>query len=279
MDELVGRRYFGVLTTTAERVDAFVAATGDDAARWSDHAPPGFAAAALFAVAPALLDDFNLEGVLHTEQRFNWASPFSVGDELDVVGEVKSVRERSGVVMVGFSAEATRASQPVVSSNSTFLVSATGPDGVDPDPEPAPDAAGDNDGPLRQELPGVGEVLPPLHKSASRTDLVRYAEASGDLNPIHTDHDAAVGAGLSGIIVHGLLMVSWIVQQAGRFAEGPMPVTDLRARFKNPLRPGVQAVIEGSVGESDSQAAKLVMRLSSDSAELVTATTTIRVTP
>jgi len=43
--------------------------------------------------------------------------------------------------------------------------------------------------------------LPPV----TRSQLVRYAEASGDHNPIHTSDRAAEEAGLSGVIAHGML--------------------------------------------------------------------------
>ena len=44
-------------------------------------------------------------------------------------------------------------------------------------------------------------TLPPV----TRSQLVRYAEASGDHNPIHTSVRAAAEAGLSGVIAHGML--------------------------------------------------------------------------
>ncbi len=52
----------------------------------------------------------------------------------------------------------------------------------------------------------VGDVLaektlPPI----SRLQLIKYAGASGDFNPIHTIDDAAEEAGLPGVIAHGML--------------------------------------------------------------------------
>ncbi|NIP92489.1 MAG: hypothetical protein GWO24_03050, partial [Akkermansiaceae bacterium] len=66
------------------------------------------------------------------------------------------------------------------------------------------------------DLPETGSEIAPLLKSASRADLVRYAGITRDFNPIHWDHEAAVEAGLPGVIVHGLLMASWVTQAAGR---------------------------------------------------------------
>jgi acyl dehydratase len=47
-------------------------------------------------------------------------------------------------------------------------------------------------------------VLPPV----DRDRLARYAEASGDPNPIHLSDEAAESAGLPGVIAHGMLTVA-----------------------------------------------------------------------
>ena len=40
--------------------------------------------------------------------------------------------------------------------------------------------------------------------TVTRADLVRYAAASGDHNPIHQDEDVARSVGLPGVITHGM---------------------------------------------------------------------------
>jgi acyl dehydratase len=47
-------------------------------------------------------------------------------------------------------------------------------------------------------------TLPPVN----RDQLRRYAEASGDPNPIHLSDEAAEAAGLPGVIAHGMLTVA-----------------------------------------------------------------------
>jgi acyl dehydratase len=47
-------------------------------------------------------------------------------------------------------------------------------------------------------------TLPPI----DREQLCRYAEASGDPNPIHLSDEAAEAAGLPGVIAHGMLTVA-----------------------------------------------------------------------
>ncbi|QQK80490.1 dehydratase [Salicibibacter cibi] len=51
----------------------------------------------------------------------------------------------------------------------------------------------------------AGDTLPPVTlPPVTRLDLIKYAGASGDYNPIHTIDDEAEKAGLPGIIAHGM---------------------------------------------------------------------------
>lgn len=59
----------------------------------------------------------------------------------------------------------------------------------------------------------VGNELPSLTVGPIRhADLVRYAGASGDFNPIHNDKDFAIENGLDGTIAHGM----YVMAQVGR---------------------------------------------------------------
>ena len=49
---------------------------------------------------------------------------------------------------------------------------------------------------LRYDDVKVGDQAPPVEHKLTRTDLVMYAGASGDFNPMHTDEVAAKAAGL-----------------------------------------------------------------------------------
>ncbi len=42
----------------------------------------------------------------------------------------------------------------------------------------------------------------------TRLQLIKYAGASGDFNPIHTIDEAAANAGLAGVIAHGMLTMA-----------------------------------------------------------------------
>jgi acyl dehydratase len=49
-----------------------------------------------------------------------------------------------------------------------------------------------------------GDTAPVFEHRLGRTDLVRYAGASGDFNPMHTDEVAAKAAGLPSVFGHGM---------------------------------------------------------------------------
>ncbi|MEZ5502302.1 MAG: MaoC/PaaZ C-terminal domain-containing protein [Halioglobus sp.] len=57
---------------------------------------------------------------------------------------------------------------------------------------------------LRYEAITVGDEAPVVSHKLTRTDLVRYAGASGDFNPMHTDEVAAKEAGLPSVFGHGM---------------------------------------------------------------------------
>jgi 3-hydroxybutyryl-CoA dehydratase len=69
--------------------------------------------------------------------------------------------------------------------------------------------------------------------------LNRYAEASGDHNPIHTDEAFAETTPMGGTIAHGMLVLSFISEMmAGAFGERWLASGSLDVRFRAPARPG-----------------------------------------
>lgn len=212
-----------------DAVSDFVEVTGDDQTRWAEQAPPGFAAAALFAVAPDLLAELYRHSVIHGEQSFTWGGALTVGELMDVSGTVTRVRERGGVHFITFEMEAN----DMLRGKSLFLASGESIPGGQTEYE-------------RDEPPhGYRGEVSERQVSASRADLVRYASATRDWNPVHWDHEAGVAAGFPGVVVHGLLQAAWALRAFGE--ETDTAVTSARFRFRNPLLPGrpVSIDIEG----------------------------------
>jgi acyl dehydratase len=63
--------------------------------------------------------------------------------------------------------------------------------------------------------------------------IAAYAEASGDLNPIHLDEEFARSVGLPGVIAHGMLQMGLLARVAGP----PGRLRRLSCRFVGMVRP------------------------------------------
>ncbi|MEA2011389.1 MAG: MaoC/PaaZ C-terminal domain-containing protein, partial [Actinomycetota bacterium] len=265
-----------------ERVAAFVDVTGDDAERWRDHAPPGYAAALLFAVAGDFLTDPRiapyLATLIHIDQQFTFSGPIPIDADVVVTGTVDRVRERGGAYFVTFVASGEVEGEAVLESKSTFLMSdeAAGEVATD-EGEPVVDDRAQNDAPEAVSGVGVGSTFT-MAKSASRKDLIRYSAATGDFNPLHWDHESARAAGLDGVVVHGLLMLSWLAQQASAFGADPVPVIKIKARFRSALRPADAAQIEATVKTiaTDVREADVGLRLTAADNDVITGSAVVR---
>ncbi|HSR45343.1 MAG TPA: MaoC family dehydratase [Acidimicrobiia bacterium] len=275
IEDLQGRSYERTFRADRSNVAAFIDATGDDPHRWEGTAPPSFAGAALFAVAPAFLYDPDVGNfsrvLIHADQTFRWRAPWELDSDYIVTGSVDRVRMRGGSAWVTFGAVVTFDDDTTLESLSTFIMSDRRTDsGSDDRNEPAPmEKAAE----LRPEFSQKDGALPATVRSASRSDLIRYAAASRDFNPLHWDHDTARNAGLPGVVVHGLLMVSWMLQTAAELAplNDRQPIREAKFRFRNPLLPGQPAAITGGVDLDRT----VSLELSSDSGPLVTGSVTI----
>ncbi|MCP3995343.1 MAG: hypothetical protein GY722_09795 [bacterium] len=284
LEEVVGATYGPYpVTIAAEKVAEYVDATGDLADRWEAHAPPSYAGALLFAVAPHFLEDSRVRpftGVLvHVDQTFTWHGPLRIGEAVTVTGRVDKVRERGGAYFVTFAAEVdTEQGERLLDAVSTFLMGEGGAVETDAEyVEPAVWRRDLNERPTIRPRPAVGEGIS-LAKSASRIDLVKYAAASGDYNPIHFDHDAARHAGLEGVVVHGLLMAAWGIQAVAAISSRPDPIAHAKIRFRNALWPAAPARVTASIRDeaADGADCQVSLEISSGETKLVTATCVAR---
>jgi acyl dehydratase len=80
-----------------------------------------------------------------------------------------------------------------------------------------------------------GDELPGLQVRLTRADLVRYAGAAGDFNPIHWNERAAREVGLPGVIAHGMLTMALASRLVTSWAGDPGAVRDCSVRFTRPV--------------------------------------------
>lgn len=95
----------------------------------------------------------------------------------------------------------------------------------------------------------AGDKIPTLTKGPlEQLQVVRYAGASGDFNPIHTIPEVAQAAGLEGTISHGMLVMAFAGQLITDWL-GVGSVRNLNVRFKGMTLPGDTLTCTGSVTE------------------------------
>ena len=83
----------------------------------------------------------------------------------------------------------------------------------------------------------VGDTAPVFTHTLTRADLVEYAGASGDFNPMHTDEVAAKEAGMPSVFGHGMFSAGLLATAMTNWA-GVGSVTRYKVRFVKQTWPG-----------------------------------------
>ena len=96
-----------------------------------------------------------------------------------------------------------------------------------------------------------GDALPPLElPPVTRLDLIKYAGASGDYNPIHTIDEEAHRAGLPGVIQHGMLTMAQMGRLFSPYFDRSW-VTRFQTRFRGMLFVGERLRVIAEVSALD----------------------------
>jgi len=97
-----------------------------------------------------------------------------------------------------------------------------------------------------------GAALPEIAYEVTREDLVAYANASGDHNPIHQDDAFALAIGLPGVIAHGMYTMALMGRAVAEWT-GSAEVVDIGAKFTAPVvvpaEGAATVTFAGTVGE------------------------------
>ena len=97
-----------------------------------------------------------------------------------------------------------------------------------------------------EDVPEGAEIPPFVVERLSRTDLVRYAGASGDFNPIHHDEEFAKMAGNPTVFGHGMLTAGFVAKCLTDFV-GPESLRRYKVRFATRVWPGDTITCRGKV--------------------------------
>ncbi len=246
---LGGKTYESVtVTITGEQIEAYALASGDANPRHrmgddqvaSPIFPvvPGFAQMGAATLDPELGVDNPLM-IVHGEEEIVHHRPVRPGDVLVLTPSLESVEDKGrGATYVIKVTATTPDGEPVNESYATIFVRGGG-SGTERPPT------------ARPEPPTKGDLVTTFTSHVETDMPTRYAEASGDHNPIHVDPAVATAVGLPGVINHGLGTLSLVAGGLVEHVAGgdPTRLRRIAVRFTDMVFPGSD--LSTSVWESD----------------------------
>ena len=237
----VGKQYPPVITeVTLDAIQKYARAYNDDnPAYFNANRPGGIVAPPMFAVTvawnalmAAVMDpdvQADLLRLVHGEQDMEFLNPIRPGDTVSASAKITSIETKASGETVTVALDASNQSRQTVTKMifSAFIRGSRNRDAA---------AARE---PAAVE-PARGEPDFTVAQTIDNDQTYRYAEASGDRNPIHVDENVAKMAGLPGIIVHGLCTMAFTSKVAiDKLCNGdPTRLKRLRVRFSRPVLPG-----------------------------------------
>lgn len=120
----------------------------------------------------------------------------------------------------------------------------------------------------------IGTELPAQTFPVRRENLVRYAGASGDFNPIHWNERFAVGVGLPDVIAHGMFTMAEAVRMVTDWAGDPGAVVEYSAKFTRPVvvpePDGAVVEVTGKVAQKlDGRRVRVDLTVTSDNGKVL----------
>ncbi|HEX2057580.1 MAG TPA: MaoC/PaaZ C-terminal domain-containing protein [Actinomycetota bacterium] len=245
--ELVGKEYpGGTFEVTADHIERYARATNDENERYLSGedvvAPPVFPVVPAFntfmtaAMDPELGAD--LLRLVHAAEEHVFHKPVRAGDVLTVTGSLESVEQKeTGETFTVKGTETNQDGEVVAEVRGTMFIRGTGSGSR---------AAASSE--------SQREVVYEETTKVDDDQTFRYAEASGDHNPIHLDEATAKMAGLPGIILHGMCTMAMAAKGAvnGLAGGDPTRIARIGVRLSKPVLPGQELTTrfwsEGSGG-------------------------------
>ena len=239
-------------TVTREAIQNYARACNDANPRYFDPniadgiiAPPMFAVVVSWIPVISVLTDPDLRAdllrLLHTAHEMEFLAPIRPGDQISGTARIAAIAPALGGESITLELSAIdQSARPVNRARFTALIrgrreTAESRNAAEAEPQPSP--------------------LFTLQQTIDRDQTSRYAEASGDRNPIHVDENVAKMVGLPGIIVHGLCTMAFasraIIDTV--CASDPTKLRHLSLRFARPVFPGdtLTTAIASGAGPGD----------------------------
>ena len=236
---LAGKTYPPVTTeVTCEALQKYARAYSDENVRYFDPslasgivAPPMFNAVVTWLALITVISDpelrVDLMRLLHRSQDMHFFAPLRPLDQISATATISSIESGTAGETITIRLEALNHRHQFV-SRTHFEALIRG--------------RRERNGALSS--PGTmtpsREPLLTVSQTIDRDQAVRYADASGDRNPIHLDDAVARMAGLPGVIVHGLCTMAFTSKTIIEHFCGSNPerLKRLSVRFSRPVFPG-----------------------------------------
>lgn len=233
---LIGKKYESKeFQVTGDAIEKYARATNDLNERYlvGDEA----VASPIFPIVPAF--QFLMEAgmdpelqadllrLVHGEEEHILHKPIKAGDTLTVHPVIESIVQKETGETFTVKVDVTNQDdEDVATVRATSFIRGSGSGGKKP-------AVG---GPAEAEQTVVYQESVKVDEDQT----FRYAEASGDSNPIHQDENIAKMAGLPGIILHGMCTMAMATKGAvdGLAGGDPTRVKRVAVRFSKPVLPG-----------------------------------------
>mgnify|MGYP001597249876 CR=1 FL=1 len=229
---------------TTASVAAYAAATNDDNPRYVGDrcaAPPMFVVTLsvpfgltqVVTDADVIGDPMRLLNLLHQEEEMVFHRLARVGDRLSVTPRLAAREAKpAGELLVVVTDITDAAGRPVAQTRSSLLIRERRPNKLEREISKSEAVRSD---PVLRTTFVVGD-----------DQSLRYAEAAGDRNPIHTDDAVARMVGLRGKVLHGLCSMAFVQRELiDRMLGGdPARLRRLRVRFVKPIYNGDTLTLE-----------------------------------
>lgn len=241
--DALGKTYQGSWEVTGAQMSAYARATEDVNPRYEEGAgqvaPPLFVVVPMMPVLMETLWDPELEidmlRLVHGEQEIEWVRPIEPGETLTVYGEFAGLEDRSSGQVLEITHELRAGVEVVARLRGSMFVRGSGGKGA------------------RSRRVGRGPASLEVRQVVGLDQTQRYAEASGDHNPIHLDPEVAQAAGLPGVILHGLCTMAFasrVVVDA--LCEGdPRGLEAMGVRFRRPVLLGEELTVRVWVDDEE----------------------------
>lgn len=235
--DFLGKEYHsGPQIVDLESIQKYALATNEKNPRYlstkSDDSlipPPLYPVVFLPGILDQLVNDaehmeLNILRVVHAEHQMVWKDSFRVGDQIYTTAKIVNMERRGANEILDLLIHCKREDDIVVEMNYRLLARGKKREGEEKTSREPPE-------------PEKSRVLVKQKTKVAADQGARYAQASGDHNPIHVSDEIARSVGLPSAILHGLCTMALASQAIvdGLLDGNPDRLKSMNVRFSRPV--------------------------------------------